>query len=150
MDDISQYDSIEHLGDWFTVTNHKTVELNNTTAHVAADNRAELGIRFVWREDSDVVTVFMVGDKIHQHEQYNKDSFSVHTEYKRNQTDYDFPQHWREMSPEEKSKWMTHDRAANQAANQDTAWGRGFEQRRDEHERTSSDQYKYDDDETFK
>jgi len=150
MDDVSQYDSIEQFGDWFVITNHKTVELNDTVAHVAADNRAELGIRFVWREDTDVVTVFMVGEQIHQHEQYNKDTFSVHTEHKRNQTDYNFPQHWREMSDEEKSKWMSHDRAANQATNQDTAWGRGFRQRRDEAEHTSSEQYRHDDDETFK
>lgn len=148
--DVSQYDSIEHYGDWFNVTHHKTVELNNTVAHVAADNRAGLGIQFVWREDADTVVVFMVGDQIHQHEQYDKDTFSVHDEEKRNKTDYDLPQHWRHMTPEEKSNWMTHDRAANQAANQDTPWGRGFEQRREEAERTSSEQYRVDDDETFK
>lgn len=40
-----------------------------------------------------------------------------------NNTDYDFPNRWRVMSDEEKSRWMTQWRAWQQAKRQDTTYG---------------------------
>jgi hypothetical protein len=65
---------------------------------------------------------------------------------KPNNTDYDLPMGWSQMSDEDKCLWFTWERTARMAKRQDTAWGRGYDVRRRDSERTSSDQYRVDDD----
>jgi len=67
-----------------------------------------------------------------------------------NETDYNLPMGWSGMSDEDKCLWFTWERTARMAKDQDTAWGRGYDVRRRETNRTSSDQYRMGDDERYK
>lgn len=150
MDDVSQYDAVELYGNWYTITAHRTTALNNTTAHIAASNTEDGSVRFVWREDGEYVVCFLLVDKVYQHTSHPKTAFSVHERNARNKTDYALPQNWREMDADARAEWYAIERAARQAAVQDTAWGRGYDVLRERMQRTSADQYRHDDDETFK
>jgi len=63
-----------------------------------------------------------------------------------NTTDYDFPEMWGRMTAEQKSDWFVRERVFRQACRQDTAFGRRYQQQKEEQERMDTDQFRVDTD----
>lgn len=63
----------------------------------------------------------------------------------RNKTDYEFPDGWGLMTPEQKNQWFIRERVFRQACRQDTAFGRRYRAVQEEQDRLDTDQFRLDD-----
>lgn len=62
---------------------------------------------------------------------------------RKNNTDYDFPSGWGLFTPQQKSDWYLRERVFRQACRQNTAFGRRYQEFKEEQERLDTDNYRY-------
>lgn len=63
-----------------------------------------------------------------------------------NTTDYDFPEMWGRMTAAQKNEWFVRERVFRQACRQDTAFGRRYQQHKEEKARMDTDEFRVDTD----
>lgn len=114
---------------------HGGREIGDTVVCTECGNRYDLargpldvGDIEIWHSDGDPSLKIIVDEESFVWCNHCADDIVYPNDSFKNNTDYDLPNRWRHMSPEEKSRWMTQWRVWQQAKRQDTSYGRKMQE----------------------